>query len=295
LDILLSIFIVFTLSLTDEQTQARLMSLEEQVLSQAREIESLEYVLLPEYADHAEKSMVKFVESNGESLGCGFFVSDCIVITTLHLYTGVKTDEDFKSDIDNQTIYRAVGYNNLALELKLLNFHRGFDLAVFQSNVNSVAWLNIRDYNDLRSGRITLALTTFGIGLASSINNAAIFSEGFTVMPANLLKVSAHHLIYGSTAFSGDSGGALLFSKDGSVLAMHQETVNQAHDELDVPNITLDDAGKSLNSLIRGLSQGFIGLRLANLDVQAQIFTIRLKSKATEPELTKKRKRKERT
>jgi hypothetical protein len=107
------------------------------------------------------------------------------------------------------------------------------------------------------------------------------------------LLLASHHVLYSSTLFSGDSGGAVILSSDGVARAIHQETVNQAKeldriigidgeeetDDLDenspmpdeIMPSTIRRITRTVNSLVSGWSQGFIGLRLDRADIQAFI------------------------
>ncbi len=107
--------------------------------------------------------------------------------------------------------------------------------------------------------------------MKSSIDDSAVFSEGFLVVRGELVKISDHHIVYSSNLFSGDSGGAVICSDDGNVIGMHQETVNQANEKLDEEDVTLTAVNKSVESIIGGLSQGFIGIRLDTDDIRVMI------------------------
>jgi hypothetical protein len=89
----------------------------------------------------------------------------------------------------------------------------------------------------------------------------------FCVIPAFLIKLTPHHLVYTSSLFSGDTGGAVLIASDGSLRGVHQQTVNQASEMLGT-SASSAAVAKSINSLISGLSSGFIGLRLDAQEVQ---------------------------
>ncbi len=91
--------------------------------------------------------------------------------------------------------------------------------------------------------------------------------ESFACIPAQLLKVTASHCAYQCSLFSGDSGGAVILSSDGSLLCIHLETINEANEKLR-KGATNSEVVKSINSLVSGLSSGFIGLRLDSQKVR---------------------------
>jgi len=107
-----------------------------------------------------------------------------------------------------------------------------------------------------------LAITSFNISIAEATKNAAIISEHHTVIQATLFKISQHHIVYSSNLFGGDSGGAAICSANGEVIAIHQQTVNEANAALEDSDITTRKLNASINSLVSGLSHGFIGLTL---------------------------------
>jgi len=63
----------------------------------------------------------------------------------------------------------------------------------------------------------------------------------------------------------------VIFSTDGHVIGMHLESVNEAHEQIRL-DATDEEIVGSINSLISGLSQGFIGLRLDCQEVYEIIF-----------------------
>jgi hypothetical protein len=71
-----------------------------------------------------------------------------------------------------------------------------------------------------------------------------------------------HYLRYRSSLFSGDSCAALIHADDGTVLGVHLETVNEASEALRKGEYDLETVAESVNNLIQGFSQGFVGLRL---------------------------------
>jgi hypothetical protein len=99
-----------------------------------------------------------------------------------------------------------------------------------------------------------------------------LLGDKFAVMPATIYKVSDNHVVYSSSCFSGESGGAVVFGPTGKVFALHLETVNQANERLRKEEITLAEVADSVNSIVRGMSQGFLGLRLDSKLISSLLF-----------------------
>jgi len=99
---------------------------------------------------------------------------------------------------------------------------------------------------------IRLAIISFNISIAKATKNAAIISEHHTVIQATLFKMSQQHIVYSSNLFSGDSGGAVICSANGEVIAIHQQTVNEANAVLEDSDITARKLNASINSLVSG-------------------------------------------
>ncbi len=99
-----------------------------------------------------------------------------------------------------------------------------------------------------------------------------LVGDGFAVMAAILVSNSQHFVVYSSVIFSGDSGGAVVFSENGGAFALHLESVNQAKEELEHgTRFTLEDVADSVNQVTRGLTQGYLGLRLDSDQIQAML------------------------
>jgi hypothetical protein len=104
-----------------------------------------------------------------------------------------------------------------------------------------------------------MAVTSFSNFLNEQLPHRVL--RDICVIPAQCLKSSPHHMVT----------PVILLSHDGVDRAMHQETVNQAREELERGVFDEDEVVDSINSLISCLSQGFIGLRLDVPEIQALI------------------------
>lgn len=145
-----------------------------------------------------------------------------------------------------------------------------YDLAVLTSASNHNSYLTIDLDEEIVDNR--LAVTSFGIALTAELADIQFDGDGFAPLPATMYRKSKNHLVYMSNLFSGDSGGAVVFSRSGRVVALHLETVNQAREELEHGLYTLVEVANSVNSVIKGFSQGLLGLRLASPTIRGLIF-----------------------
>ena len=228
-------------------------------------VEDAEYILPPRYLSQAKSSSVIILHPNQEFSGVGFFVSPSILITVAHniVQYGKKARKIFAK------IYDDTG-TLIEVKLTMKRLCNKFDIAVLKYDKAHIH-LTIGDVTII--GMKNFALASFTNALSQQLQEITSFTnDGFAVIPSSVFKVSTNHIVYSSVAFSGDSGGALLFTKNGEVVAMHLETVNEAAEELQLNKFTLKDVAKSVNSCVAGFSSGFLGLRLFSQEVQNIIF-----------------------
>ncbi len=216
-----------------------------------------------------------FCPNRTAAIGVGFFISSNEkVITALHILDQHYQNCLAKNVLVNGVIHRRQQNGEIIeeeVQFEVLRVQEQFDLAVLQLySTTADAFLEIPSPNyDFQKKK--MAITSFSSALHEQA--PAVVLRSFCVIPAFCVKSSPHHIVYISTLFSGYSGGAILMSHDGIVRAMHQETVNQAREELRRENLDEEEVVNSINSLISCLSQGFIGLRLDAPDVQKFIMS----------------------
>ena len=172
-------------------------------------------------------------------------------------------------DSINVKIFSSIGIF-VPAKLSVKARHTDLDLAVLIF-AGTHAHLNIINLAS-GIGEKRLAVTSFAIGVTSELADIKFDGDGFAVLSAQMIRLSKSHIVYSSNLFSGDSGGAMVFSKNGDVVALHLETVNEANDELEHGKYTLKDVADSVNRVVRGFSQGFLGLRLDSPAVRNIIF-----------------------
>ena len=227
-------------------------------------------VLLPvRFQDLAKRASVEIVQSDQQTyVGIGFFLRPNLVITANHNLLQNYRDDD--------VVFVRVHSDEVGMEtvgFKLKGRHEDYDIAVLYccSAYKSPHVLQVATAPavDVPTGSTRLAITTFSNAISEQCRGST-FPRSFGVLPATLTKRSDHHLLYSSNLFSGDdSGAALIHAANGKVIGIHLETVNEANEALRKEEITIEKVAESVNSLVSGLSQGFIGLRLDILEVNS--------------------------
>jgi V8-like Glu-specific endopeptidase len=226
-------------------------------------VDDLKTILPARFVENTEKSSIKILRYNAENetlegCGVGFFINNNMVVSCAHNFPELK-------DIVNNDIKKIIAkgeiYDGQVIELRLIGFSGAneYDLAIFETEYNNTHHLTIGSpqQHDTR-----LAITSFSIGLTNAVGRDNVMRQHFMVIQGILIEVTNHHIVYQSNLFSGDSGGAVICASDGRVIGIHTETVNEAHEKIENERITLAELNESINSIVSGLSQGFVGLRL---------------------------------
>jgi hypothetical protein len=225
------------------------------------------YILPPRYMESVKHSSVLFMDRNKNPAGVGFFVSNDTVITADHNL------KDHGNNVTQVPVkYFGARGRFVSSSLTVKKRYPDHDLAVLSSSTSHISFLSIGS-NDSMLAEKRVAVTSFSIAITAELAGIKFDGDGFAVLPAEIIRLSRNHIVYLSNCFSGDSGGAVVFSKTGEVIALHLETVNQANEELEHGNYTLEDVANSVNSVTRGFSQGFLGLRLDSDCVRNMIFS----------------------
>jgi len=242
-------------------------------------------VILPNRFQVNVKSATVLIYSMDDfslGVGIGFFISANRLVTANHiLQEHYPRNEEIHIGVHNQ---QGILEHKTACAVR---HDADWDLSVLFFAENHHAWLQLPALDSVPISH-RIAVTSFSSTLFEEL--AGTIDASFCVIPGIIVKLATHHVLYSSTLFSGDSGGAVILSSDGVVQAIHQESVNQARelgriigvdgeeeaDDLDENSPMLDDnmpstirrITRTVNSLVSGLSQGFIGLRLDRPDIQ---------------------------
>jgi hypothetical protein len=232
-------------------------AIEELLRSLQQKQDDMTVILPVRFQFAARHASVKILQSDQSTyVGIGFFVRPNIVVTAYH-----NLQENYS---DTDAIFGVVQNsdgNTETIPFSLKGCLVDFDLAVLSSTYVSDHVLPVKsDIQNIPFGSKELVVTTFN---STTVNHCPdLFSLDFGVIPAALLKISARHLLYNSNLYSGDSDAALIHSSDGSVIGIHLETVNEANESLRKKEFTVENVAESVNKLVSGLSQGFLGVRL---------------------------------
>jgi hypothetical protein len=231
------------------------------------------------YQEAVRLASVNMLDAEGNGIAVALFVSERRAISALHVFAAHYGFTQRKSaDFNLRTVVHGLVHRPNEREEKasfrMVDYHESWDLAVLElhdtssdaSHFVALPEIGINKCPVRLEDEIDkLAVTSFTSFCASMAPNAVDVS--FSVIPATFVKTSKHRLLYSSVLFSGNDGGAILSSKDGSLRGMHLKSVNEAREELRT-GVTPAEVVGSINSLINGLSGGFFGLRLDIEEVQ---------------------------
>ena len=213
------------------------------------------------------QSSIVILDSSGQTCGVGFYVTNSRVITALH---NLQTYDDATIIYHGQ--YTDINERFVQFELKKIRDDADFDIAVFETERESSLFLSIEPWEDVNVGIKKLAITTFNIWSAGRRKEFK-GKCAFGVMSGEFYRCSVDYLAYGCNAFSGDSGGVIIFSKTGKVIGMHLFTENQASEKLRLDEFKAKKVTDSINNIIAGYSQCFVGLRLDSQSVRNLILS----------------------
>ena len=242
--------------------QLEVVAQKKEMENQEQEIADLKVVLPSRYIRNTTLSSVKILGEDGSSVGVGFFVTPTKVVTALHC---IEKFSNFGLGMEIRGMrHNGVDFNLDEISLVLDDYNRSLDVAVLVSSSSNECYLKIGQLSPSSEDPLPLdfqtkclAITSFCIGLSGQLHEFS--PERFHVATAVLLRTSAKHFLYSSSLFSGDSGGAIIHTTEGTVVGMHLETVNES---LELMSYNVEEIKDSINSLVNGAQSGYVGVIL---------------------------------
>lgn len=262
---------------SNDERSASFDELRAEIVRLKDQVEDLNYVIPPRFVTQLQRSSVLFLSDRLESIGVGIFISSTRVITAFHIikdhykaksrgnYKFVPIKGKYLVDIDSKIVvtqdFRVIASDNKR-DLVVLDL-------VSRPSHHTFCPLPAIGAMDNLPHTTRFVVTSFTTALAKQVPD--MIDESFAVIPANFVKATVNFCAYHSSLFSGDSGGAVILASTGDLLCLHLETVNEANEKLR-KDATPKEVVDSINSLVSGLSSGFVGLRLDSEDVQNFIY-----------------------
>ena len=157
-------------------------------------------------------------------------------------------------------------YDSSTIEMTVLSLGEDFDYAVLLSGKEHETHLELYNGNFERLAGTELVLCSFLLAIKEQLSE---FSLRLKVMKVSVMGLSGHkhHILYGTTAFPGDSGAGLVVW-DGKLVGIHLDSVNTLQEKYDRDdedlNVRMGVVEDSLENLACSVSDGFVGL-LANV------------------------------
>jgi len=197
---------------------------------------------------------------NGDPIGVGFCVggSDKAVTACHNLPSKCKVGSCVKG-------FFGPPHAGETLEMRVKHMDTKLDFAVLEIMHATFSYQSLPVYTSVPEEGYECVLAAYQVSLVTQLQPDITTRHSLGIIRASLTRVHTRHIVYECPSFAGDSGGALVFS-DGAVVGMHIETVNQAAERLGHSTsigARLDDVERSVDSMIRNLSSGCIGVKAA--------------------------------
>jgi hypothetical protein len=267
-----------------EQLRKRIKIVQEENVSMLKTIkeELLDrlYVVRPSFTETLELSTVQILDANDVPVGIGFFVSPKIIVTAYHYIKDHchSSLHALIASVDGQHI----NTHTLAFAPNATKYSercKALDLGLLTVETARPHYLTLysRDNEHLNSKKSNFAMAFYTMGPKTQRDMRSL-GYRFGVMPVDIEKATDNHVVYSCFVFSGETGGAVVSTNKGEVLGLHLQTVNQAREALRKQKKTSPEAAEaeaqedSVSACIRGLSQGFLALRLDSAEVHALVF-----------------------
>ena len=213
-------------------------------------------------------AVIYFVDSNRKPIGTGFFVSPRVAISAAHSFTESVMVGTIR------TGYFGKPHVGKTCQLKVDLIDRENDFIIFAIQGKDAP-------QHLEPAPVRLdpggecILVAYQLGIHDELKELGK-EPSVGVFPGAITKAHERHFVYNAPSFAGDSGGAIIL-REGQVIGMHIMTVNQALElqrlkSLDEDKATtsdivqhVDSVEKSIDSLIKSLSSGALGLSISSI------------------------------
>ena len=252
----------------DERVDKRVERVDERV---ERVMQEVRYEILPDIRKRIELSIL-VLRRTGESVGIAFFVSPTIAVTVARtLLKKEKRVICVQASLTEQVTHK---FDVVARDDVL-----GFAVLELASDEQPVA-----DYLSLPSrpvddcARQRLFLFTCHISISMAQKRPEVISVGIACHIAHLTCTHGRHVLISADTFNGDSDGAVVLSRTGEVIALHQELVNRARERLEQRreqrrsvDARQNERNASLESLVKAPARGCLALRMDIPEIRASM------------------------
>ena len=229
--------------------------------------EELRHDIPPRQRSRIEGSILAVVRGKADA-GVAFFISPTTALTAAH---NLGVSGSTTRHVKTVTCVRAEGRARFSFVVAALDAK--LDVAVLRLCTGerpSVHYLTVPSSIDMAPGDRGMFLVTCNIRMAKEVSEIA--SVGVAWHQARIVSLHPNNFVYDSVAFDGDSGGAIVVARTGSVIGLHCELVNAARELIaQKENVgeRLNTIEESVKSLIRSSSSGCVGVRLDSVIVRS--------------------------
>jgi hypothetical protein len=203
--------------------------------------------------ERVEKStfLVSHPSAPANCVGVGVFITKRRAVTAKHNLGVAKLKMKVLATLHDKT----------TIEMTVVTLGKGFDYAILESEKEHETHLEMYNGHFEKLTGTQLVLCSFLLAIKEELSE---FSLNLKVMTVNVMGLShhKHHILYGTTAFPGDSGGAIVVW-DGKLVGIHLDSVNALQEKYERKgDVTkrMRVVEDSLENLACSVSEGFVGL-----------------------------------
>lgn len=207
----------------------------------------------------ASSFLISHIDARDTYVGIGVFVTRKKAVTAKHNLGSLSKGSTVQANFELGS----------TMQMTIVSLGQHFDYAILESETEHDAHLDTFKGDFEKLAGTDLILCGFLIGIKEHLPE---FSLRVKAMKASVMDVSQnkHHILYGTIAFPGDSGGALVVW-DGQLVGIHIDGVNalQAQYEREKSlDVMVEDMQDSLENLACSVSDGFVGLLVNAFDFE---------------------------